>query len=104
MVAEQRLRARIDELKEYRRNGEHAPLPRLPPLPHAELSGEVGTRGATLCTNALCYVHTGVHTLPEAEAFDAEKRRRDAERARLRSLGGSGFLGSQGPPPTYPCA
>lgn len=28
--------------------------------------------------------------------YDAEKRRREAERARLRSLGGSGFLGSAG--------
>jgi hypothetical protein len=40
------------------------------------------------------YLSAGIHTLAEAEAYDAEKRRRDAERARLRSLGGSGFLGS----------
>ena len=42
------------------------------------------------------YSSAGIHTLHEAEAYEAEKRRRDAERGRLRSLGGLGFLGSAG--------
>eukprot|EP00854_Cymbomonas_tetramitiformis_P000618 gene618-1044_t len=49
LVAEQRLRMRIEELKEARR--------------------------------------VGIHTMQEFEVYDAEKRRREVERARLKSLG-----------------
>jgi len=56
LVQEQRLRQRIDQLKEYRRNG--------------------------------------IHTLQEAEAFELEKRQREAERSRLRALGGQGIKGN----------